>query len=146
MKNTTPPSKAADKRPLTPHYLLRCHLAHLRARAYADGTIRNTALYLGNFLDWLGTRRMRSLRRIRRRHFDHYQRFLHAYRKRDGQPLAVMGQHVRLITIQGFFRWLTRQGYLPTNHAADLDLPRLGIRLPLRWTPLVGQEGREIKI
>ena len=59
-----------------------------------------------------------------------YQQQLCAYRKRDGQPLAVMGQHVRLTTIQGFFRWLTRQLYLAANPAADLELPRVGHRLP----------------
>lgn len=115
---------------LTPRCLLRAYLAHLRARACSDGTVRNSALYLGNLLTWLETHRVGSIRRIRRRHLEHYQRHLHAYRKRDGQPLAVMGQHVRLTTIQGFFRWLSRRDHLIANPAADLELPRLGVRLP----------------
>jgi len=114
----------------SPRRLLRGYLAHLRARACAEGTVRNSTLYLGNFLTWLETQRVRTIRRVRRRHLEHYQRHLHAYRKRDGQPLAVMGQHVRLTTIQGFFRWLTRRDHLMANPAADLELPRLGVRLP----------------
>jgi len=92
--------------------------------------LRNGALYLGNFLDWLASRDVAIASKVTRPLLEKYQKHLHAYRKRDGQPLSVMGQHVRLITIQGFFRWLTRQRHLAANPAADLELPRIGRRLP----------------
>jgi integrase/recombinase XerD len=127
--------KSARSRPnpspsLSLRRLLRGYLAHLRARACAEGTVRNAALYLGNFLTWLEEQGIRAISAVLRQHMEHYQRHLHAYRKRDGQPLVVMGQHVRLTTIQGLFRWLTRRHYLAANPAADLELPRIGRRLP----------------
>ena len=114
--------------PLRP--LLGDYLAHQQARACAEGTLRNGALYLGNFVDWLAERGVTDGREVTRSLLERYQRHLYAYRKKDGQPLAVMGQHVRLTTIQGFFRWLARERYLEANPAADLELPRVGRRLP----------------
>lgn len=114
--------------PLRP--LLGDYLAHQQARACAEGTLRNGALYVGNFVAWLAERGVTDAREVTRSLLERYQRHLYAYRKKDGQPLAVMGQHVRLTTIQGFFRWLARERYLEANPAADLELPRVGRRLP----------------
>jgi len=118
------------QKPVASRRLLRRYLAHLRARACAEGTVRNGTLYLGNFLTWLETQRVESIGQVTRAQLECYQRHLHAYRKRDGQPLAVMGQHVRLTTIQGFFRWLARRDHIAANPSADLELPRIGRRLP----------------
>lgn len=130
MKIPSTTSRCRHRQTAKPRHLLRCYLAHLRARACAEGTVRNGALYLGNFLTWLQDQHVMCLQRVTRPHLECYQRHLHAYRKRDGQPLAIMGQHVRLTTIQGFFRWLARRDHLRANPAADLELPRLGHRLP----------------
>jgi integrase/recombinase XerD len=49
----------------------------------------------------------------------------------DGRPqLSFRTQHVRLTSVRGFFKWLTRQNALPSNPASELDLPRLPHRLP----------------
>jgi integrase/recombinase XerD len=44
--------------------------------------------------------------------------------------LSFAGQHVRLTTIQGFFKWLCRKYYITANPAADLELPKVEKRLP----------------
>ena len=92
--------------------------------------MRNSTLYLGNFLTWLETQAVQRIGQVTRAQLERYQRHLHAYRKRDGRPLVVMGQHVRLTTIQGFFRWLARRDHIAANPSADLELPRIGRRLP----------------
>lgn len=131
MKSSAVCSKIRRHNPrIASNRLLADYLAHLHARACAIGTVRNGALYLGNFLNWLKSRKVNDLRQVTRPLLEIYQQHLSAYRKRDGQPVAIMGQHVRLTTIQGLFRWLTRQQYLPANPAADLELPRIGRRLP----------------
>jgi integrase/recombinase XerD len=61
---------------------------------------------------------------------ERYQRVLFDHRKKDGQPLSVAGQHVRLTTIQGFFKWLCRKSHISMNPAADLELPKVEKRLP----------------
>jgi hypothetical protein len=56
---------------------------------------------------------------------ERYQRVLFHHRKQDGTPLSFAGQHVRLTTIQGFFKWLCRKYYITANPAADLELPKV---------------------
>ena len=58
------------------------------------------------------------------------------------RPLSISGQHVRLTTIQGFFKWLCRQNRLVANPAADLELPKLAQRLPK--AVLTAQEAEQV--
>ena len=112
--------------------LLDAYLAHLSVRAYAPGTIRNTALYLANMLAWLDSNKVITPGDITRAMIERYQQVIQAHRKRDGQPLAIAGQHVRLTTIRVFFRWLVRARHCENDPSADIELPKIGHRLPRR--------------
>jgi len=101
-----------------------------RVRNYSEGTIRNGELYIGQFIGWLAERSVLDASEVTKPMLERYQRVLFAYRKKDGQPLSIAGQHVRLTTIQGFFKWQCRLNYLLANPAADLELPKIGQRLP----------------
>jgi len=103
---------------------------HLKARAFAGGTIRNTALYLGNFRTWLITQNVADLSLATRCHLESYQLALSQHIKRDGTLLSVAGQYVRLITIQGLFRWMARNRKIAADPSLGLELPRLSQRLP----------------
>lgn len=61
---------------------------------------------------------------------ERYQRFLFYYRKKNGQPLSFRTQHACLAPLRVWFRWMARQNYVLHNPAADLELPRIGYRLP----------------
>ena len=61
---------------------------------------------------------------------ERYQRHLFYHRKVNGEPLDAVYQHAQLATLQGFFKWATRQNHLPANPASDLELPRMESRLP----------------
>jgi integrase/recombinase XerD len=52
------------------------------------------------------------------------------YRKKDGQPLAVASQHSRLAPLKVWFKWLTYRKYIGQDPAAELELPRVGYKLP----------------
>jgi integrase/recombinase XerD len=67
-----------------------------------------------------------------------FQRHLFYARKPDGRPYAINGQLSVLNTLQAFFRWMVRHQHLPSNPAADLDLPKK-IHYHLR-EPLNGAE------
>jgi len=101
-----------------------------RVRNYSEGTIRNGELYIGQFIEWLSERSVFDVSEVTKPMLERYQRVLFAYRKKNGQPLSIAGQHVRLTTIQGFFKWLCRHDKLVANPAADLELPKIGQRLP----------------
>ncbi len=46
------------------------------------------------------------------------------------QPLSFRTQHACLVPVRVWFRWMARQNYILHNPAADLELPRIGYRLP----------------
>lgn len=110
--------------------LLEEHCRWLEARNYAPGTLHNNRLYIGRFIDWLAERGVLRSQDVTRPMLERYQRVLFHHRKADGLPLSFAGQHVRLTTIQGFFKWLCRKYYITANPAADLELPKVEKRLP----------------
>ena len=110
--------------------LLEEHCRWMETRNYATGTIHNNRLYVGRFIDWLAERGVLRAQDVTRPMLERYQRVLFHHRKQDGQPLSFAGQHLRLTTIQGFFKWLCRKYYITANPAADLELPKVEKRLP----------------
>jgi site-specific recombinase XerC len=59
-----------------------------------------------------------------------YQRHIFHCRKRNGEPLGFTGQHSRSVPLRVWFRWMARQHYILHNPARELELPRVGMRLP----------------
>lgn len=110
--------------------LLEEYCRWMETRNYAPGTLHNTRLYVGRFIDWLAERGVTCAQDVTRPMLERYQRVLFHHRKKNGQPLSFAGQHVRLITLQGFFKWLCRRYHITANPAADLELPKVEKRLP----------------
>jgi len=52
------------------------------------------------------------------------------HRKKNGEPLSFTGQHDRLVPLRVWFKWMARNHHILHNPASELELPRLGIRLP----------------
>ncbi len=82
------------------------------------------------FLKWCRTNRITTPAKITRTSLESYQRYLFQYRKRDSQPLAVASQHSRLAPLKVWFKWLTHRKHIPQDPAAELELPRVGYKLP----------------
>jgi integrase/recombinase XerD len=85
---------------------------------------------IGRFVRWALPRGLSRPEEITRPMLERYQRHLFHHRKPDGKPMTMIAQHGNLSCLKVFFRWLTRQGYLLWNPAADLDLPRFAQHLP----------------
>jgi integrase/recombinase XerD len=112
--------------------LLRQFLEASAVKGHTPSTVDTRERGLVRFIAWCSEREL-SARDITLPILERYQRFLHHYRKVDGQPLALTTQHQLLLPINAFFRWLVRDGRLTANPAADLELPRLPQRLPRTW-------------
>ena len=59
-----------------------------------------------------------------------YQRHVFHYRKKSGEPLSFTGQHDRIVPLRVWFKWMARHHHILHNPASELELPRLGMRLP----------------
>jgi len=99
-------------------------LARLEVRAYSPRTVSARVWALRSFLTWAGPRGLLRPTEVDKPVLEAFQRWLWAYRKEDGQPLAIVTQRSHLGAVQAFFAWLCRENLLPANPAADLDLPR----------------------
>lgn len=99
-------------------------------RGYSEETIRNAKGYLKHFGLWLLERDIHKPILVSRSVIERYQKFIFHYRKEDGLPLSFNSIKHKLVSVRGFYGWLTRKGHIPANPAADIDLPRTESRLP----------------
>ncbi len=131
MRERTAKKRRADAAPTTP---LAARLAEyvtaLRVRDFSEHTIRNRESHIKFFLAWCAERGLTEPTEITRPVLERFQRHLFHYRKRDGEPMSFRSQHVRLVALRCWFRWLTRQNLILHNPASEIELPRLGRRLP----------------
>jgi integrase/recombinase XerD len=110
--------------------LLAEYVNALRVKGYSENAIRDRQMYIRFFLEWCADRSLREPAEITRPVLERYQRHLFHRRKKDGQPLSFRSQHARLVALRTWFRWMTRQNHILHNPASELELPRLGHRLP----------------
>lgn len=109
---------------------MRRFLAALAQKHYSPETVGTRERDLRQFLTWCEERGLRRPGEITRTILERYQRHLFHYRKANGEPLAVATQHLRLIPVGLWFKWMVKQGVIPFNPASELELPKLGLRLP----------------
>jgi integrase/recombinase XerD len=109
---------------------LEKYLQHLAVKGFADSTLRVRRVHMEMFLVWCKSAHIANPTQVTKATLEGYQSFLFHYRKKNGQPLAMASQHSRLTPLKVWFRWLARRNYVLNDPAAELELPRLGYKLP----------------
>ncbi len=99
-------------------------------RGLAASTAYTRERGLQGFIQWVDERGIRHPGEVTRPVLQRYQRHLYLHRKKDGQALTLGTQHSRLMSVVAFFKWLTREGHILSNPAADLDMARPRLQLP----------------
>lgn len=99
-------------------------------RDYSSHTIEARERTLRVFAAWAAERGLIRVQEITRPILERWQRHLFLYRKADGEPLTVRSQLAHIQPLIAFFRWLARANHILYNPASDLELPRIGKRLP----------------
>jgi integrase/recombinase XerD len=110
--------------------LKQLHLEHLKVRHYSQRTQQNRSHYLNRFIEWCAERSLDEASEVSLQVLEAYQRHLFYYRKTNGKPMSAASQNGALTHLRSFFRWCCRQRLLGSNPASELELPRLGQRLP----------------
>lgn len=105
-------------------YLVKAYLEWMRVRGYSEHTLHARRYALSFFLKWCDERELVRLSDITMPILERYQRNLFRYRKKDGKPLSFAAQRARLVNLQQFFKWLTRQHHILYNPASELVLPK----------------------
>ncbi|MEM9101851.1 MAG: site-specific tyrosine recombinase XerC [Pseudomonadota bacterium] len=110
--------------------LMEAYLEAMAIKNYTPSTLNNRKFHLLSFMEWAGQRGLHRPTEITKLILERYQRYLFYYRQKNGSPLSFRSQSNRLIVVRVWFRWLTRQNYLPSNPASELELPKVEKRLP----------------
>jgi len=110
--------------------LLDRYLQHLAVKGFSESTLRVRRVHMEMFLKWCGKNGISAPTKITRTWVESYQRYLFQYKKKDGQPLAVASQHSRLAPLKVWFKWLAHRKHIPRDPSAELELPRVGYKLP----------------
>lgn len=106
------------------------YLEWQRERNGTEQGLRNREHQLAQFLAWCEERGLLLPGDISLRVLEQYQRHLYQVRKANGEPLSVTTQVNRLAALKSLFGWLTRHHYIRANPAADLEMPKTGVKLP----------------
>lgn len=106
------------------------HLAWLKARGYAVDGLWTRRADLKEFCDWCAQREVTRPEHLNRTVVDLYQRYLSQRPKADGELLSRDTQGKKLLTVAKYCRWLARERLVAYDPAAELELPRAGVRLP----------------
>jgi len=112
------------------YQLMQSFLEHLAILNYSSRTVETREKALLQFIEWCGQRRLIRPTEINKPILERYQRHLFMYRKKDGAPLSFGSQRGRLTGVKMWFKWLTRQNYLTSNPASELELAKLPRKLP----------------
>jgi integrase/recombinase XerD len=102
----------------------------MQTRNYSSETIRCEKNDLARFLEWCDERSLSEPTEVTQPVVEQYQRWLFYHRRPDGTPLSFRSQHHLLCSVSQFFKYLTREHLTLFNPAAEIELPRIGRRLP----------------
>lgn len=116
--------------PKSLYALLLRLVAWRRERNWSETTLKVQTHHQYRFILWASERGIHYASDVTRPVLERYQRHLFHYRKANGEPLSTRTQRTTLQPLQVWFSWMTRQGLILANPAADLTLPRLEKRLP----------------
>jgi len=85
---------------------------------------------LRHFSEYAAERNVTRIHDVSRAFVERYQRHLFYYRKKNGKPLGPTTQYQRICSVKMFLKWAARQHIIDVNPAADIDMPRLPMKLP----------------
>jgi integrase/recombinase XerD len=106
------------------------YLSWLGVRGYAKSTVKGQRRDLEPFCRFCEERGITYAGELTRVVIDLFQHRVAGYRKGDGAPLDLHTQALKLSAVGSFSKWLVREGLIQTNPAAEIELPRRGLRLP----------------
>ncbi len=112
------------------HVWTQRFLRSLEVRGMSAQTVDHRRHRLGQFIEWCAARSITRPAEVTKPIVEAYQRHLFHRRQSSGKPLSFGTQYGSLVAVKRLFQWLTRSNVLLYNPASEIELPRLGRRLP----------------
>lgn len=119
------------KTQMTLRWYMEEHHRWMRQMHLSEHTIKNHKCFFGKFLKWCEERNV-GPHDVTQELIERYQRHIYHYRDPEtGVGMTLHSQRVVAVAIRTFFRWMKKRGYLKSNPAADVDIPKGEKRLPV---------------
>jgi len=96
----------------------------------SEETSKTRDASIRRFIDWCDERGVHRPDEITLAILERYQRHVYYYRKSNGEALSISAQQSLLVSLKAFFKWLTREQYIPSNPASEMRIPRRPKKLP----------------
>ena len=93
-------------------------------------TLEGKGSNLKRFAQWCRDRAIEKPEDVTRELAEHYQRYVHRYRKDNGKALSVGTQRNHITDVKMFYRWLVKKQYVLYSPVEHLELPRQPKQLP----------------
>ena len=106
------------------------YLETCRVLGHSEGTLYSRRYPLYHFCAFAYERGVMKPGEVTSPMLARYQAKLYHSRKKDGSPVSFVTQASHLTALKMFFKWLSKQGLLRHNPAADMEMPKMGRRLP----------------
>jgi integrase/recombinase XerD len=110
--------------------MLKTFTEYQQVRNFSDNTIDTRRRQCNDFILWCGQRSLTRVDQVTRPILQRYQKHLFYYRTKDDKPLSFRSQLSRLSSVRVWYSWITRNNYLLSNPASELELPKVGKSLP----------------
>lgn len=110
--------------------LLDAHAEALTVKNFAEDTISQRIKYIRWFALWCRERDLLRPGDVTKPILQRYQRHLYNYRDPKGKAMSFPSQHKHLSHVRAWYAWLSRHNHILFNPASDLELPKIGHRLP----------------
>jgi integrase/recombinase XerD len=102
----------------------------LAVRGYAETTLATRRKDLADLCTWCEERGITRPPDLNRLVLDLYQKWVARLTRKSGAPLCAHTQAQKLSAVASFCKWLARERLVLYNPAAELELPKKGVRLP----------------
>lgn len=96
----------------------------------SNATIKTKRALLKRFISWAAAQEVFNIQQVDMLLLEEYRRYLHRYRKRDGEPLDISTQCARLVAVTKFIKTMDYYEVVDGAFAAKFRLPRIPRRLP----------------
>ena len=110
--------------------MLQNFTEHQQIKNFSVNTVNTRRKHCNDFIVWCEHRSLVRVDEVSRPILQRYQKHLFYYRTKADKPLSFRSQLHRLSSVRVWYAWMTRNNYLLSNPASELELPKIGKSLP----------------
>ena len=110
--------------------LLKKHIEALTVKNFSKDTSEQRTKYVRWFALWCIERGISKPGDVTKPILERYQRHLYNHRDAKGKATSFSSQYQHLSHVRAWFKWLSKHNHILFNPASELELPKIGHRLP----------------